>query len=449
MEIRYQKDFNKSYVVMNPEQEIPEESYCLRILLGNEIDTLLPCKEQRINGNREFFYDVTGEQSVVNAYADKKIGETQLHGMLKGFLQGVLQVQSYLLDGNSLLAKAEYMYVDSHNQALKFCYLPGYQEDICNQFRGFLEYLLPKLDHGDTRAVTLGYGVYRDSMKENFCITDIGENLYKDRQPKESEWENSQQIRRGEEDSQVLRQEAMDAFFSGEDDEVQEKEKIPWDTILISGVWTVVLLGMGALKMMGYLSFLTFPILLGIGILGLGILTLNLYLWKNHKKEDKRMPEKWLGSEVAQASIQWPGKKVVEPQQVQQFYEETCQRKEEPVLQESPLEMGDTQPLPKIAEETGGRLVSCDSKRYEDIVLTGDLTIVGKLQEAVDVVIPMATISRIHGKIRRVDQEYYLMDLNSRNGTYVNGEEIPHQENRRILPGDEISFADVSYVFQS
>ncbi|MFQ9389718.1 MAG: FHA domain-containing protein [Coprococcus sp.] len=41
----------------------------------------------------------------------------------------------------------------------------------------------------------------------------------------------------------------------------------------------------------------------------------------------------------------------------------------------------------------------------------------------------------------------YLMDLNSTNGTRINGEELKKNEKRRLMAEDIIEFAGVRYMF--
>ena len=55
-------------------------------------------------------------------------------------------------------------------------------------------------------------------------------------------------------------------------------------------------------------------------------------------------------------------------------------------------------------------------------------------------------ISRLHGKISKEEGIYYLTDLNSTNGTFLNGGRLEVNEKARIRHGDIVGFADVKYV---
>ena len=54
-------------------------------------------------------------------------------------------------------------------------------------------------------------------------------------------------------------------------------------------------------------------------------------------------------------------------------------------------------------------------------------------------------ISRMHARLEYRQGAYYLKDLNSRNGTFVNGERLMPQEARIVSHGDRVAFADVQY----
>lgn len=81
------------------------------------------------------------------------------------------------------------------------------------------------------------------------------------------------------------------------------------------------------------------------------------------------------------------------------------------------------------------------------IYLNEDMTVIGKLETACDAVISLPTVSRIHAKIRKREEEYYLTDMNSRNGTAVNGRILLPDEEYQLQPEDEVDFAQARYIF--
>jgi hypothetical protein len=100
---------------------------------------------------------------------------------------------------------------------------------------------------------------------------------------------------------------------------------------------------------------------------------------------------------------------------------------------------GSSARLVPLRDDEGGDLT--------EIALFEGTVIIGKSGELSDRVIPRATVSRVHARIRFSEGACYIMDVNSRNGTFRNGEILPGGEEVRIFDGDEISFADAAYRF--
>ena len=58
------------------------------------------------------------------------------------------------------------------------------------------------------------------------------------------------------------------------------------------------------------------------------------------------------------------------------------------------------------------------------------------------------TVSRLHARINKADDVYYIEDLNSRNGTWVNGKLLHYMEKVSLQHGDVIAFADERFRYE-
>ena len=72
---------------------------------------------------------------------------------------------------------------------------------------------------------------------------------------------------------------------------------------------------------------------------------------------------------------------------------------------------------------------------------------VGSLSQYMDLTISDNTVSRFHAKLIRRDGAVYLTDLNSTNGTRINGQPLNVQEQVRLEEGDRILFAEAEFDF--
>lgn len=107
---------------------------------------------------------------------------------------------------------------------------------------------------------------------------------------------------------------------------------------------------------------------------------------------------------------------------------------------------GGTSFLSKIREP--GLFLRSESAAFPDLRITKDSFLIGKKKDAVDACLKARGISRIHGRISREDDCYYLTDLNSTNGTFLNGGRLEVNEKARLRPGDRVGFADVRYIVE-
>ena len=164
MKSEYKRDINGNYLVLYENEEPDTSSYQMRMLVGNSIPSILKCRVQGVDGQFMVCYD------------------EDLQMILGGFVQVMEDMSEYLLNPCRLVLKPEYMYVDVEKRQIYFCYLPGYDEDVRQKFQELTEYILPILDHEDSKAVMLGYGIYRRALEDSFHLEYIKKELYQDRE---------------------------------------------------------------------------------------------------------------------------------------------------------------------------------------------------------------------------------------------------------------------------
>ena len=84
----------------------------------------------------------------------------------------------------------------------------------------------------------------------------------------------------------------------------------------------------------------------------------------------------------------------------------------------------------------------------QEVPISNVIFRIGKHVEDVDYVIEDVSVSRHHADIMRKGKEFYIMDNNSTNHTYVNGEQIISGQYMLLHAGDRIRLADVEFEFE-
>ena len=484
MYAEYKRDVSHNYLILREEEKVNTASYQVRMLTGNVIPSILKCRLQGLDGNLLFYYDITSRQSLASFYEQRKFHRKDLHMLFGGFIRVMEEMAEFLMNTDQLLLCPEYIFLDIEKREVKFCCLPDYHHPIQEQFRELTEYLLPRLDHEDPLAVSMGYGVYRKAMETGFQLEHIKEAIYQNREvtgkndnkdsaqkqgqkPPENNLDGAdnfgEKIQEKADVSHLLETDVENKTSKRKKDKKKEesdfqKSSNEWTGALLCVFTAAVLIILLILRYLGYLPGIPAEAIFGGAII---LLALAAFLsWTAEKKKQKK-----------QMSAEWR-KKV--KRELDDTYESSSEKRrkernsedlyEADSVQEKMPEWGDGKY--KMPEQTGetenygetvvlsagqtegpASLVSREPGELATIYLDRDLMVIGKMENAADAVISLPTVSRIHAKIRKADDEYYLSDLNSRNGTSVNGRLLKTGEEYQLQDEDQVEFAQARYIF--
>ena len=79
------------------------------------------------------------------------------------------------------------------------------------------------------------------------------------------------------------------------------------------------------------------------------------------------------------------------------------------------------------------------------VPLDGEVMVFGR-HPACDIVLESGAVSRQHAQILKIDGEYYIEDLHSRNGTLLNGEQITQRQ--LLCDGNHLGICDLEFIFR-
>jgi pSer/pThr/pTyr-binding forkhead associated (FHA) protein len=108
----------------------------------------------------------------------------------------------------------------------------------------------------------------------------------------------------------------------------------------------------------------------------------------------------------------------------------------------------DTVMISEVPKPAYPYLERADGKRYERVVINKNKFIIGRLDGMVDYTIPDNTIGKLHAKIVCREEGCFMKDLNSKNGTYINGSRLTCNEEYEIRDNYRIRFSSYEYIFR-
>ena len=451
MKAEYKRDMNHNYLILYGEKDINTDSYQVRMLVGNIIPSLLKCRIQGVDGKFMMYFDITSKQAVSTLYEEKKLGIEDLRLIFGGFVRVMEEAVEYLINPAQLVLKPQYIFADCEKKELFFCLMPGYDKDIKEQFQLLTEYILPKIDHEDGEAVILGYGVYRRTMENSFHLEHIKEELYRKQDNKEEikteTKKDSREISVQETGEENLMQssEMSENFWREDKAEKTDSHKLFGKKVTVFALILLALAGVTIAISGGYLPHQDISVLLGIVLAGMGGIMLAVVIIRKakavYKQPQRKSREK---PQLSETFVRPPVNEIL--QEGSEDSIKTMMEKKSP-HREREEDFGETVVLSAGVVSGPASLVSREPGELAPIYLQEELTVIGKLENACDAVIDLPTVSRIHAKIRKREEEYYLSDMNSRNGTIVNGRLLLPEEEYRLQEEDEVDFAQARYIF--
>lgn len=339
-------------------------------------------------------------------------------------LAALEEAEEYLLNPCCILLEPSYIFWDSQEEAFFFCYIPGESPEDSRNIQKLTEYLLPRIDHRDQQAVVLGYGVYRKVMEENFCGAQLKELLYQS---------NGKKDHQGPEKEENLLEicEEEDPLAWWTEDEEDIKEGIFSERKLRVGIEIVGILLLGFFLLLAG-TWAGVPLVAKL-MLVVGALTVaGIRVYREFCKAVK-----------IQESL--PSETDFENRNGQE--ERYLEKDEEPLQRQ---EKGTTLLFEEKIVDSGEAFCLIPQGRadLEPLRLEKEILLVGKLRGTADLIIDVSTVSRIHARLEKRGDVYYIQDLNSKNGTRINKRELVGEEQVPLRAGDHVAFADVVYAFQ-
>ena len=186
MKTEYLRTASNSYMIIK-DAEYLFEPYELQMVLRNKIEHLLSMQIMISDGKTEYWYDVTGMQSLAQKLTMQTAGGALVRKAAE--VCGMkTELEEYLLQDIDIVYDPEMIFMDRKETSIKFCYIPGFGTEKRGGVKGLLEKFLQRLDHSDAAAVRLAYGLYERCETDDLTLRDYYDCLYGKKQ-KEDEAE--------------------------------------------------------------------------------------------------------------------------------------------------------------------------------------------------------------------------------------------------------------------
>lgn len=410
LKTEYKRDMKNNYMLISFEDESdikPDtKQYEFKMLENNYIAGLMKLKLCKEGEKEVFYYDITSKRSLSDIYKDKGIGMEDVKKIIIGIMKTISNMERFLLESKGLLLNIDYIYADPKSLDPVFCYLPCAKEISDNKLSYMFEQLLSRFDQNDREGFEQVYRLYQESCKDSCVLNDLVNimNIYN----------------KNTEKATILKVSDADGTKEGmyeydKEEIFENKKKDKAKSFSIKSLFKIK-------KEKNKRSQNKAPI------------PDSERSYKTSQKEEKNGYED-VDEECDKEKNEW----------MELFNTKACEKSRE-TYEDMPY----THTL-LLSEDTDKEvryiLISKD-KSTEDIKLPYFPFIIGKQERICDHILKNDKVSRLHIRIDKDrEEEFSVRDLNSLNGTKLDGRLLDNEETAKLIIGNEIEIADLKYVF--
>ncbi|ROR23667.1 FHA domain-containing protein [Mobilisporobacter senegalensis] len=459
---QYKKDFDGQYLIIVSEEE--NSNYSLKMLLNNKIKGLLSLDLHIVDNVKQYHYDITSRQSLTRSLDNIALRYEEVKKIMEETIKAIEEGKEYLLLENDFVLDPDYLYI-LPTYEVSLCYLDGYQKDITDQLSSLIEYLMNKVDYNDEQGILFIYGLYKISKEEyptfdklldfinNKCKKEefiskknnrISINKSTEKSNIENNKDNNYKIAEKSRSKVKRKVESKDKsnkkfiipimeerLESEEEVMVYSEKAIGFSAFSVMAYIILILMGykfelyydkfnekLDIIKMFGYIL-----------VLGTG----EIYLLSKLLHKKNKIPK-------IKGKVEY-----INDVDINETESEEEEKENRTVLLDN---YNSEKTTFLIDEELTYILKSTNSINYKDIKIIEFPFFFGKLNDQVDKSVKSNVISRFHAKIEQKGEGFFITDLNSTNGTYLNSNRLKADVPKELHLGDEVRMANITYQFE-
>lgn len=397
LSIRRVQELYHSYMVLDHNPDITATDYGYNMMLHKHVPYLAAFQNRSRDGISEYYYDITGYTSLKDLSL-RKLNEKIIDRLVNGLCGVMESMEDYLLDCNDMIIDISSVFLGENGQ-FRFVYYPGYQKEFIGQLKTLAEQILTAIDYTSDGCVKKAYKLYHLACDEQNALKRLKSFFFGEEMAKETVQESKMIVELPCKDSTEILPVVLES-------ETKTAKKMP--------VWVWPLFGLEN-ALICFVAFMVMHLWLfndylisGICTLGIGVILVVTEVLVIRNKYMDLPKEFW-----------------------------------------KPEDFVDMEGITPWNERGDILFNSVHKDRWPDLKIKQFPAIIGKDSKDPACCIGLPIISHKHARLEKKNDGVYITDLDSRNGTFVNGEIIIPGQKNRLNNGDSVIFGDVEFIFES
>lgn len=409
MEIEMIRELTGKYMKITVEDKAGE--FGEGILRYNHLKGILGAQVHQVDNKPQYLYEIGDWVSLSELFRKGQLTANDLRLLIRQLIQLFEEIRQYLLDEKDLVLISDYMFYDEKKRQIFVAYLDGFDHDVGEGISRLLEQCMDGMNHHDKELVFLVYGLHKIVKGKDFSLKQMTDFLGEPERRQEIPARTAAKPRKVE-PSAGDGKEGVEKKAYGLAKRARRRSLTRTAVYLAAGV-----IVFAAVFSSGLLSRTSSG---QTDMIKTVVLILAIVLFEGYA-----IGKEWYG---------------VDPDKSQ-----TKDEKDDRTTVLADAGSDDTVVLDESEPHIKYVNLIPEDWRREEISMRKTPFFIGKSDEKADGVIREGEISRVHAKLVAEEDELFLIDQESTNGTYVNGIRLLPWERRKIENGDKIGFSSIYY----
>jgi len=436
----YVQDGGRNYLKSEP---VGEVDYIVGMFAHNDIPAFVPVSFKSLNLENYFCYNMNGLIPINQSFEMNKLTADRIEAFLRSIIKAAKSMEEFLLPFDRLITDEAYIY-ESLGKKDEFHWIYGIESGNAT-FTRLFERLLDRVDYKDDSAVKMIYSLYQAAKEsEGMQGVSTGGSLQRVREkaeeilsaPHMSLDMRARELIRAENERNSIKR--LKDIETGTGDKAISKE--------IEGADSMARRYRAEAESKKSRSQ-------RVDIEDTPKAKISLFKQRqNEEKSDKTMFVKSKLKKVwdyLNADIGSKPAKLVELQAVgEDEISYNVREVRQPKIEASDNADEATTLLTGAMISNGIYCLKPEDTNEDNILLTEFPFFIGKSGDKTHHTIEDSTVSRFHARIDREEEELWLTDLNSTNGTFLNGIRLMPFGRMRVNKGDSIVISRKRYEFK-
>lgn len=436
----YVQEGGRNYLKSEP---VGEVDYIVGMFAHNDIPAFVPVSFKSLNLENYFCYNMNGLIPINQSFEMNKLTADRIEAFLRSIIKAAKSMEEFLLPFDRLITDEAYIY-ESLGKKDEFHWIYGIESGSCT-FTRLFERLLDRVDYKDDSAVKMIYSLYQAAKEsEGMQGVSTGGSLQRIREkaeeilsaPHMSLDMRARELIRAENERNSIKR--LKGIETGTGDKACSKE--------IEGADSMARRYRAEAESKKARSQ-------RVDLEDTPKAKTSLFKKRqNEEKSDKTMFVKSKLKKVwdyLNADIGSKPEKLVDLQAVgENELSYNVREVKQPKTEASDNAGEATTLLTGAMISNGIYCLKPEDTNEDNILLTEFPFFIGKSGDKTHHTIEDSTVSRFHARIDREEEELWLTDLNSTNGTFLNGIRLMPFGRMRVNKGDSIVISRKRYEFK-